>query len=362
MSINKFLVDVPNLAGKILVVSVGQGGCNFGFEFQKLGYTTFYVNTSKRDLDTIEAEEEYKYHIAGATGCNKNRNRAKKYVKNCYKRIVKDILDRFGYFTHILFTYTMGGGSGSAIAPMLMKAFQVIAPEKILGSLAVVPHENESPQLRANSVGCYSDLTKITTLCNMFWVRNIDPSSSREEMYQFNAEVISTVNDIYNMSTSDKGGNIDEQEVIDLLMIQGTVAIGYVQKKNKAKNPNNRFVLDERFISEKSQAKSIAYSLVDEDDKIEEELNEKYGEQHNPPYGFKDKGKSFAVVFGLTMPKDTFEKYKDDYEEFKDELKENESEIFQDAIEIEMIDDGLTKRKKQIEVENSLDTIFDELF
>jgi hypothetical protein len=36
------------------VLALGQAGGNIGKEFEDLGYTTVYVNTSKEDLSTIK--------------------------------------------------------------------------------------------------------------------------------------------------------------------------------------------------------------------------------------------------------------------------------------------------------------------
>lgn len=355
MANQKFLSKIPNLASNVLIVSVGQGGANIGMEFQKLGYTVFYINTSRRDLDSLEdVEDDFKHHIAGATGCNKNRDKAKKYAQKSYERIVKDISDRFGSFTHILFTFSMGGGSGSGITPMLIRAFSVIAPEKIICTLSAVPSFDESPKSRANAVTCYNDLTVLKNISNQYWIDN-NMFESSEEMLEHNEIVVNKIHNIFNMSSNDNRGNIDDDEVKGLLEVNGTVALGFLSKK--AKPNGHRLVLDNNFLSAKGEASYVAYSIVDDEDYIEEEIREKFGEQEDKLRAFKKSGTSFIVLFGLPMPTKHFESLRESYEEFKAERAELD-EVVNETIEIEVIDSLSEKRKKHSEIEANLDDIF----
>lgn len=339
----------------MLVISVGQGGANIGIEFQKLGYTAFYINTSKRDLDSLDdVEDDFKHHIAGATGCNKNREKAKRYAQKSYERIVKDISDRFGSFTHILFTFSMGGGSGSGITPMLIRAFSVIAPEKIVCTLSAVPSFDESPKARANAVTCYNDLTVLKNISNQYWIDN-NMFENSEEMLEHNTIVAKKIHNILNMSSNDNRGNIDDDEVKGLLEVGGTVALGYLSKK--AKPNGSRLVLDSNFLSSKGEATHVAFSIVSDDDYIEDEIREKYGEQEDKLKAFKKDGESFIVIFGLPMPSKHFKDLRESYEEFKAERAETD-DVVNETIEIEVFETLSEKRKKQSQIESNLDDIF----
>lgn len=359
MATRKLLDSVPNLAGNILVVAVGQGGANIGMEFQRLGYIVYYVNTSKKDLDSLEdVDDDYKYHIAGATGCNKDREKAKRYGQKSYRHIVKDIIDRFGMFTHILFTFSMGGASGSGLTPMLIRAFGAIAPDKVLLTLGAVSSLSESPKARANSVTCYNDLTLLKNISNQYWIDN-SMFDTAEEMLEHNEVIASTMHEIFNMSSTDNRGNIDDNEVKGLLEVSGTVAIATVSKKQKLNG--KRLLLDKHFISSKGRASYVAFSITDDSDFIVDEIGEKYGEQEDRLKAFKTEGESFIVIFGLPMPKLHFDELKDSYEEFKLEQEEQE-EVVNEKIKIDLVETVSSKRKQQIDIEESLDDIFKDLF
>lgn len=55
------------------VLALGQCGGNIGIEFERLGYTVVYVNTSKDDLNSIKGA--HKIHIPNSDGAAKNRKR-----------------------------------------------------------------------------------------------------------------------------------------------------------------------------------------------------------------------------------------------------------------------------------------------
>ena len=71
------------------VLALGQCGGNIGLEFEKNGYTTVYVNTSKEDLSTIKGA--HKIHIPNADGAAKNRKRVLQLASEHIGDIVEKI-------------------------------------------------------------------------------------------------------------------------------------------------------------------------------------------------------------------------------------------------------------------------------
>lgn len=71
------------------VLALGQCGGNVGKEFEDLGYTTVYVNTSKEDLSTIKGT--HKIHIPGADGVAKDRKKVLQLASEHIGDIVEKI-------------------------------------------------------------------------------------------------------------------------------------------------------------------------------------------------------------------------------------------------------------------------------
>lgn len=71
---------VKNKSG---LVGVGAYGGNQVHPFYKANYPSLFINTALTDLKSLtDVEEEYKYHVPGSEGCNKDRNNEMKDTLN----------------------------------------------------------------------------------------------------------------------------------------------------------------------------------------------------------------------------------------------------------------------------------------
>lgn len=366
--------NVPTLADKVLFVAVGQGGGNIGIELQNLGYTVFYVNTSHRDLETLydkdgnEVAANRKYHFAGEDGCNKDRTKAKLLAKSHSLRLSKLIADRFSDFTNICFVYSMGGGSGSGITPILMKILSNFEEleDKVLMSMAIVPNKKEPPKVKINAVECFNDfvtLYKSNVISSSLWVSNPEFSNGSNKL-EFNREVAYDVHRILNISSKDVRGTIDQYEALDQLGIRGAINIGDIIKGRKG--DRDRFEVSYCFEQAYGAAQSIVYSLTDETDYIRKIMENSYGEVEIPLVGYRDDDMgSYAVVYGLPIPSDVFDEYHQDYKDYR--RKQEQHKTLETSVRSIDIDIPINNPRKQraktkaINTTADLDDLFSDL-
>ena len=72
---------------KIGFIAVGQAGGNIGKLLKTNGFDVVFLNSSKGDLDTLNIDEDKKYHISEGLGCAKDRKVAKQVAKNDFRNI-----------------------------------------------------------------------------------------------------------------------------------------------------------------------------------------------------------------------------------------------------------------------------------
>lgn len=204
---------------RLLFVGVGQCGNNIVSELESKGYKTFAINTSDLDLKTVDVSN--KYAIPGASGCARDRKKAIGYLKSNYNKIVKEIENKFDDQDIVYIVFSLGGGTGSGISPILLDILSRKYPNKKFGAIAVVASESESIQTKANTIEAYTELVKINNLRSIFLLDN----NSKKNKLDINTEFVNYFDTILKLDKPNKNGVIDESEIEKLITCKGTSVI-----------------------------------------------------------------------------------------------------------------------------------------
>lgn len=206
-------------SSRFLFIGVGQCGNNIVNELDTLGYNTFAINTSEMDLRVINVEN--KYRIPGATGCARDRKKALGYLKHNYNKIFATIANKFKEQDIIYIVFSLGGGTGSGMSPLLLDAFSRKYYDRHFGAIVVTPSMDESIQCKANAVESYNELIKIPNLKSMFILDN----NKRQDKIDINSEFATLFDQVVNISQPNKNGVIDDYELELLLTCKGNSTI-----------------------------------------------------------------------------------------------------------------------------------------
>lgn len=199
---------------RIVVVGFGQCGGNITQEFDRLGFNTFYINTSYDDLKTIESDN--KFHIPGAYGSSKNRLKGLEYVKKNCNKITDAIVSTYPTADIFLFNFSLAGGTGSIFGPVMLDIMSQDHPDKIFGAACVIPEFRESIKAKLNAVKCYKDLISIEGLKNLFILDN-----NHKDKFEINKEFAELYDTLVNITKADSRGIVDPSEVETLLNTRG---------------------------------------------------------------------------------------------------------------------------------------------
>ena len=203
---------------KILFVCIGQFGGNIGQLFEQLNYNCLFINTSYNDLLTIEAK--HKYHIPGGKGCSKDKQKAFQYAKDYYQTICSIISDKFPLQNIVYFVFSLGGGTGSGISPIILDILSNSNLNKTYGIITTLPNLNESIQAQINTVETYKQLSKIQNIKNYFILDN-----GNYDKFELNNVFVSRFDRLIKISIPNQKGIIDESEIETILSTKGSIII-----------------------------------------------------------------------------------------------------------------------------------------
>ena len=203
------------------VLALGQAGGNIGMEFEKLGYTVAYLNTSKEDLGSIKGT--HKIAIPNADGAAKDRKR----VLQLASEHIGDIVDKITNILsqkYIICVFSAGGGTGSGLSIPLMTYLSQI--QKICIPVVVLPDEKlESAKSCENTWNCCAELMSIQGLGATFLLDN-----SKCDKFVINNRFARELDAFISLKNSSMYGNIDMAERKQILSCSGVAVIGKLSK------------------------------------------------------------------------------------------------------------------------------------
>lgn len=290
------------MTSNVCFIGVGQGGGNIANQFHKMGYTTFYINTSNTDLDTINVPKQYKYCPPAASGTSKNRALAQGYFAKYEELIVQLIKARLSSFRHIFVCASTGGGTGSGMIPVMLRSFIDNIPGITFGAILGLPSLKESYKVKHNSQECIAEIQEIDGLGATYIIDNqaalVDgirlPISSVDDTFA------NCLNDFLSISQASREGVIDEKEILTMLSISGYSLFANLNKTGKSLK--DKVSINNVMPPTVKGCRQIAYHLNDDRDLIQDDVESVFGK---PPLDLMSYSKElppFAAIFGLEFP------------------------------------------------------------
>lgn len=194
----------------------------------------FAINTSENDLATLAADIPKKC-VGDTEGTGKNRTAAKKFLKDSIMELIRD--EEFKNFVEkvdvLLIVSSMGGGSGSGMAPMMSNIIREVfrsndGSEKITILVGVMPRLNEGYSTQVNALDYLHELFDVldSPTYMIYDNNNFTKETSYKVLETVNHQVVEDIKVIqckYNTPTP--YDSIDEKEMKILLSSPGRIVI-----------------------------------------------------------------------------------------------------------------------------------------
>jgi cell division GTPase FtsZ len=287
------------------VLALGQCGGNIGLEFEKLDYTTVYVNTSKEDLSTIKGA--HKIHIPSADGAAKNRKRVLQLAADHIGDIVEKITTILPQ-KYIICAFSASGGTGSGLSIPLMIYLTQIG--RICMPAVVLPdHSIESAKACENAYNACAELMSINGLGATFLLDN-----ARGDKFAINGRFARELDSFINLKNSSVYGVIDPAERKQILSCSG---VANIAKLSKTKSTASEVIqgLNENIYApvEAQIARYFALSTSNRSLDVQDILRA-YRGVYDVFTGISE-ATTIAVLSGLQWPMKRIEKFKNKFEE-----------------------------------------------
>lgn len=206
-------------------LGIGQAGSNIALGFERLGYNTAYLNTSKEDLDSLKYAK-HKIHIKGGEGASKNRQAVLQLAAESIDNILENITSILTQ-EYIVLIFSTGGGTGSGLGPAIASYFGSINRKVIIA--AVLPDNKESPRTCENAYNTCVDISNLRNIGTVFLLDN----ANVEDKFALNDVFVKDIDNLLTLNNCSKFGNIDKSEIKTMLAVPG---LSIITRQSKAKS------------------------------------------------------------------------------------------------------------------------------
>ena len=332
------------MRGQFGVLALGQCGGNIGKEFDNLGYTTVYVNTSKEDLATIKGT--HKIHIPGADGVAKDRKKVLQLASEHIGDIVEKITTLLPQ-KYIICTFSASGGTGSGLSVPLMAYLAQIG--RVCIPAIVLPNDEiESAKACENA---YNACVEIMNIKNLGATLLLD--NAKYDKFALNSRFTRELDAFINLKNVSMYGNIDKAERKQVLSCPGLAIIG---KASKVKSTAPEIVESlHNGIYAEIESKTAYYLALSTSNKSLDinSISKTFNGVYDVFSGISE-STTIAVVAGLQWPQKRILKFKNKLEETVKNI--NSSNFVQDLTPLEPLK-GLSFAREKIEPTNPRDLL-----
>lgn len=293
---------------KIGVIAIGQAGGNIGFLLKNKGFDVAFINSSEGDLETLQLDKKYKYHIANGLGCAKDRTVAKKIAKSDFNSINEFLESSLGNKDFYYIIFSNGGGTGSGISPVLADILSTHLNKKV-GLITILPSFKDTLQAHINAYECLQEVSNLKNIGGIFLIDN----NSNHNFSHINEKFVTLFDKIFEYKKYETiKGNIDEAEVLKLLETKGMIILASCENKETKGNLVTTNTLIENikngiFAPLENDGK-IKYLGLSKSIKFDEELFFKEVGRYLDKFENTNKDYTLAILSGLSLP---FKRVKD---------------------------------------------------
>jgi cell division GTPase FtsZ len=210
-------------------IGVGQAGANIVCEFENIGYSAFYINTSKEDLATLK-DAKHTYHLKGGEGANKNRDKAKTILASNIEDVISEVKNKLPE-PIIFVAFASSGGTGSGIAPLLIDILQQEL-DKTICAITVLPSETESIKSHINSYECCKELADIEVMGSTLFIDN----NRNKDKFILNKIFVGLLDSFLSNNSVSTKGNLDRAEIKEIICTKGMALISKLGR-DKSQTP-----------------------------------------------------------------------------------------------------------------------------
>lgn len=287
------------------VLALGQAGGNIGMEFEKLGYSVVFLNTSTEDLNSIKGT--HKIAVPNAEGAAKDRKR----VLQLASEHIGDIIDKITNILpqkYIICVFSAGGGTGSGLSIPLMTYLSQI--QKVCIPVVVLPDETiESAKSCENTWNCCAELMSIRGLGATFLLDN-----SKCDKFVINGRFARELDAFINLKNLSMYGNIDMAERKQILSCSGVAVIGKLSKSKSTASDIIQAMYNG--IYAEITSKTAMYLGISTSNRSLEinSITKEFNGVYDVFYGVSE-ATTLIVVSGLQFPLKRFEMFRNKFEQ-----------------------------------------------
>ena len=222
------------------VIGCGNAGSQVADLAQNEGFDCFIINSSIRDMTTVNFPQERMAMIGEGRGVGKDRAKSKEYMKMCIKEQVINakVFKDFMHLKEVVFIVSStGGGTGSGLAPTLLNLLQHMYPNTKFILVGILPTNEESYDTLENTIAYMQELSKLN--CSFMSYDN-----SKGAKLDINRAIIEDIK-VFRGDYIDTALNdaIDENDMAEILNNKGRIVIGRIDSI-KNTDPIDELLLD----------------------------------------------------------------------------------------------------------------------
>ena len=338
------------MKNEMLVLGLAQAGGNMVEELYNRGFNVIAINTAIDDLDSLDIEKEFKFHIKNATGTAKNRVLSKQLAKSVAKQIVEIINEKYTSMKYIHIISSLAGGTGGGSIAAVSSMLQSVFTDKYISVSAILPSSCENIRLKNNSLEAFTELAAIQNKIGPFFIL----SNEKVEKFRVNKMHAEVLDDLVNLRSSNKKGSLDSKE-LEEIMTSKAIILPYLIKETEQEN---KPVLVDCYAEIKGNAKLTALSLSK--NYRQEEINsfETFRGINISSVAAREDDKNYAFYCSLDFNdsaiKSIYDRLKSEVEKMKQQSDTNKN------LEIETFDLSLSSTNLNV-ISNKTNIVDDEI-
>lgn len=304
-------------------LAIGAGGGNVCVPFYKAGYPSLFINSAKLDLDSLtEVEEEYKYHIPGGEGCNKNRKKSKELFRKDIDNIINKIKEKLPGIEYLFIIGSAGGGTASGILASMKRIAMNELGLKACIIITILPNtRTESIKALMNA---YETLAEIEQLEEPGITIILDNDKNTNKL-RINEMFFCYLDALLTNESSSVLGNVDNAEVEELLSTPG---MAIISKLGRDKSDTQQLIstFHNNIYAPMEDDKVIKYiGLISTGNGKDISIDDIYSEVGIPLDTFTgfESATTICILVGLSIPYTKMEEIKGIIDSQKDTIKRN---------------------------------------
>lgn len=259
------------------------------------------INTSMEDLSAVNLP--HKIHVKDCNGAAGNRERSLDALAGNIDEILEELQTYIIKGSIIFIAFSMGGGTGSAMAPILARIMREM--EYTVCLIPVLPADSESLKIRDNARQTFNEIEELKpVLGSIFMLDN-----NATDKLQINRIFATLITAVLSINNKSQDGNMDLAEIESCLQCPSFSIIVATNAANGTTGHIVDILERENNIFAKREDKTVTIMGISEavsakDSKIDvAEFRKAIGTAPTEYHGYlSESGENVVILSGLMMP------------------------------------------------------------